>query len=144
MKSTGLTTRCFSPVQRKPAKADFFLFLGESSPAGRRIFPRRCGKPQSRRLGGGACGVRKSSRRGCVGASPPQRKAPQGVKKARRRKRGFFGTPPPIGRRGLRGAEVLPPWLRGASPPQRKAPQGVKKARRGGCGVCFGTPHKKI
>ena len=37
---------------------------------------------------------------------------------------------PPIGRRGLRGAEVLPPWLRGASPPQRKAPQGVKKARR--------------
>ncbi len=37
---------------------------------------------------------------------------------------------PPIGRRGLRGAEVLPPWLRGASLPQRKAPQGVKKARR--------------
>ena len=38
---------------------------------------------------------------------------------------------PPIGRRGLRGAEVVPAWLRGASLPQRKAPQGVKKARRG-------------
>lgn len=83
MKSTGLTTRCFSPVQRKPAKADFFCF---------------------RKNYGGAADFS------------------QAVRQAAK---------PPIGRRGLRGAEVLPPWLRGASPPQRKAPQGVKKARRG-------------
>ena len=87
MKSTGLTTRCFSPVQKKPAKADFFCFrkncggAADFSPA-----VRQAAKPP---IGCGACGVRKSSRRGCVGASPPQRKAPQGVKKARRRKRGY-------------------------------------------------------
>ena len=83
MKSTGLTTRCFSPVQRKPAKADFFCFRGKVPRRGGGFFP---GGRQAAKL--------------------------------------------PIGRRGLRGAEVLPPWLRGGSPPQRKAPQGVKKARR--------------
>lgn len=69
MKSTGLTTRCFSPVQRKPAKADFFCFRGKR----RQNFP-----------GGG----------GLFLAVRQQNAAPV----FGRKRRGFFGTPPQVER----------------------------------------------
>ena len=164
----------FSPAGGTPPQVERLRFFSAGAQRG--------GKPQSCRLGGGACGVRKSSRRGCVGASPPQRKAPQGVKKARRGVRGTLwnadqnmvftiiakesteGSPlfcfrknyggaadfspavrqaakPPIVRRGLRGAEVLPPWLCGQARRREKHRKGLKKPG-GACGVRFGTPTK--
>ena len=83
-------------VKESTEGSPLFCFRGklrQKFPGGATDFSPAGGKPQSRRLGGGACGVRKSSRRGCVGQARRREKHRKGLKKPGGESGVCFGTP---------------------------------------------------